>query len=371
MGAATAWQLARQGHEVTLIEAYDIGHKYGSSHGSSRIYRRAYADPLYVRLTGEARELWQELERDTGTQLLRLTGGLDFGASRDPEGIADILAAAAVPHELLTAAEATERWPQFRFGGPVLHHPDAGTVDADATVAAAVHRAAELGARVLTGVRVTGADIRNDGRVALRSEGPTVVADTVVIASGAWLPRLAAPLGILKPLPPLRVTQQQVFHFRRRDPGATTWPVFVHKDELSLYGLPSGSDGGPLPAFKVAQHDEGTPTTADTRTGTIDPASRDKVTAWVARTLPGLDPTPVAEASCLYTTTPDEDFVLDRTGPFVVVSPCSGHGAKFTPLIGRMAADLALGRTEPHPRFALGRSPRIRNSRQAHAHQAE
>jgi sarcosine oxidase len=354
MGAATAWQLARQGHEVTIVEAYDIGHKYGSSHGSSRIYRRAYADPLYVRLTGEARELWQELEHDTGTQLLCPTGGLDFGAGRDPEGIASLLAAAAVPHELLTAAEATDRWPQFRFDGPVLHHPDAGTVDADATVAAAVRRAAELGARVRTGVRVTGADIREDGRVTLRTDGPTVVADTVVVASGAWLPQLAAPLGISEPLPPLRVTQQQVFHFRRRDPSAN-WPVFVHKDELNLYGLPSGSDGGPLPALKVAQHDEGTPTTADTRTGTIDPASRHKVTEWVERTLPGLDPTPVAEVSCLYTTTPDEDFVLDRTGPFVVVSLCSGHGAKFTPLIGRMAADLALGRTEPHPRFALSR----------------
>lgn len=280
---------------------------------------------------------------------------MDFGASRHPETIADILAAAAVPHELLPAAEATDRWPQFRFDGPVLHQPDAGTIDADATVAAAVRRAADLGARVLTGVRVTGADIRDDGRVELRTDGPTVVADTVVVASGAWLPQLAAPLGILDPLPPLQVTQQQVFHFRRSTPGATAWPVFVHQDRLNLYGLPSGSDGGPLPAYKVAQHDEGTPTTADTRTGNVDPASRDKVTAWVERTLPGLDPTPVAEASCLYTTTPDEDFVLDRTGPFVVVSPCSGHGAKFTPLIGAMAADLALGRAEPHPRFALGR----------------
>lgn len=290
---------------------------------------------------------------------------MDFGAGRDPKGIADILAAAAVPHDLLTAAQAADRWPQFRLDGPVLHHPDAGTVDADATVAAAVRRAAELGARVLTGTRVSGAEIRDDGRVNLRTQDHTLVADTVVVASGAWLPQLAVPLGIPGPLPPLRVTQQQVFHFRRRDPEATTWPVFVHKDELSLYGLPSGSDGGSLPAFKVAQHDEGTPTTADTRTGVVDAASRDKVTAWVERTLPGLDPTPVAEASCLYTTTPDEDFVLDRTGPFVVVSPCSGHGAKFTPLIGAMAADLALGRAEPHPRFALGKS------RRTMAHQAE
>ncbi|WP_326731710.1 FAD-dependent oxidoreductase [Streptomyces phaeochromogenes] len=355
MGAATAWQLARQGHEVTLIEAYDIGHQHGSSHGSSRIYRRAYADPLYVGLTGEARALWHELEDDTGATLLRLTGGLDFGAGRDPRSLYGTLSGSGVPSELLTAAEANGRWPQFRFSGPVLHHPDAGTVDADAAVTATARRAAGLSARVLTGTRVTGAEVLPDGRVSLRTDGgEEVVAETVVVAAGAWLPELADVLGVPVRLPPLHVTQQQVFHFRQHDPAAD-WPVFVHKEQLQIFGLPSGSDGGALPAVKVAQHDEGTPTTAGTRTGRVDPASRAKVTAWVEAVLPGLDPTPVAEASCLYTTTPDEDFVLDRVGPFVLVSPCSGHGAKFAPLIGRMTADLALGRTRAHPRFALDR----------------
>ncbi|MGP3967808.1 FAD-dependent oxidoreductase [Streptomyces sp. 6N223] len=357
MGAATAWRLARDGHETTLIEAFAIGHRRGSSHGTSRIYRRAYADPLYTRLAGQARQLWHELEDDTGAHLLRLTGALDFGAGRDPQGIAANLAEAGVPHELMTASQASERWPQFRFTGPVLHHPDAGTVNADATVAAATRRAAELGARVLSGVRVTGADVLPQGGVVVRTddpETPEVRADAVVVAAGPWLPDLAARLGVPVPLPPLRVTQQQVFHFRQRDPAAR-WPVFVHQERLSLYGLPSGADGGPAPAVKVAQHNAGTPTTARTRSGVVDPVSRDVVTAWVARTLPGLEPAPVAEASCLYTLTPDEDFILDRVGPVVIASPCSGHGAKFTPLIGRIAADLALGRAELHPRFALGR----------------
>ena len=86
MGAATAWELARRGCPVALVEAYDLGHTRGSSHGSSRIFRRAYRDPLYVALTGRARERWRELELelDTGAELLRVTGGLDFGAERDP-----------------------------------------------------------------------------------------------------------------------------------------------------------------------------------------------------------------------------------------------------------------------------------------------
>ncbi|MER6961243.1 N-methyl-L-tryptophan oxidase [Streptomyces sp. NPDC000618] len=351
MGAATAWQLARKGHEVTLIEAYDIVHKHGSSHGSSRIVRRAYADPFYVGLTGQAYEQWRELEHDSSTPLLRTTGGLDMGEDRDPKAIADLLAAAGVPHELLGPEEASERWPYIRITGPVLYHPDAGVVDADQTVAACVRRAIEHGADAIIGARVTSIDVRGDERVLLRTDdGREIVADTVVIAAGAWLPELRLPV----PLPPLEVTQQQVFHFRQRDPSAK-WPTLIWDGALHLYGLPSGSDGGLLPAVKVAEHDRGTPTTARTRDGVVDESSRTRVSGFVRDRLPGLEPDPVAEASCLYTTTPDEDFVLDRHGPFVIASACSGHGAKFAPLIGAMAADLATGRADPHPRFRLDR----------------
>jgi monomeric sarcosine oxidase len=351
MGAATAWQLARRGHEVTLIEAYDIGHKRGSSHGSSRIFRRAYADSLYVDLTGQAYEQWRELEQDSSTPLLRLTGGLDFGAGRDPRKLGRVLGKAAVPHEVLSAQDASERWPYIRFDGPVLYHPGAGVVDADETVVACVRRAIEHGADAWIGVRVTGFDVREKAHLRT-DDGRELTADTVVIAAGAWLPELELPV----PLPQLKVTQQQVFHFRQRE-SSIVWPTLVFKDEtMQTYGLPSGSDGGPLPAVKVAEHDRGTPTTAGTRTGAVDPSSRTRVSDFVRDRLPGLDPDPVAEATCLYTTAPKDDFVLDRHGPLVIVSPCSGQGAKFTPLIGAMAADLATGRAEPDPRFRLDRS---------------
>ncbi|MET9832266.1 FAD-dependent oxidoreductase [Streptomyces sp. NPDC006385] len=353
MGAATAWQLARRGHEVTLIEAYDIGHQHGSSHGSSRIFRRAYADPFYARLTGRAYEQWRELERDASTPLLRMTGGLDLGPDRDAARLADVLAAAGAPYELLGPEAATERWPHIRFTGPALYHPDAGVVDADATVAACVRRATELGAEVVTGRRVEGIDVRGKARVRT-DDGREITANTVVVAAGPWLPGLELPVA----LPPLTVTQQQVFHFRQRDPDLS-WPVLISKDAtMQVFGLPSGTDGGPLPAVKVAEHDRGTPTTARTRSGVVDGASRARIGDFVRDRLPGLDPDPVAEATCLYTTTSDEDFILDRRGPLVIVSPCSGHGAKFTPLIGALAADLATGRTEPHPRFRLDRTAR-------------
>jgi len=154
----------------------------------------------------------------------------------------------------------------------------------------------------------------------------------------------------------LSVTQQQVFHFRHRDPAAA-WPTIVHKAELQIFGMPSGADGGPVPAFKLGQHDGGTPTTAATRDGVIDRACRERIVRHVVDRLPGLDPEPVGETSCLYTTTPDDDFVLDRIGPLVIASPCSGHGAKFAPLMGAMIADLAMGRAEVHPRFTLRNLP--------------
>jgi sarcosine oxidase len=346
-GSATAWQLARRGVSVALVEAFDAGHVHGSSHGTSRIVRRAYADPFWVRLTGRAYDAWAEAEDDTGTALLRTTGGLDTGAARDPEGLARLMAAEGVPHELLAAAEAEARWPGMRFAGPVLFHPEGAVLDADAAVAAWVRRVRELGGAVLERTRVRAVEPDRDG-VVLTTDGPSVAAGSVVVAAGPWLPEL--PLGI--PLPPLTVTQQQVFHFRQRDPAAA-WPTFVHKGALQLFGLPSGADGGPRPAMKVAQHDGGRPTTASTRDGVVDPASRERVVAHVREWLPGLDPEPVAQGSCLYTVTPDEDFVLDRVGPVVVASPCSGHGAKFAALVGAMAADLAQGAGAAEPRFAL------------------
>jgi monomeric sarcosine oxidase len=351
MGAATAWQLARRGVSVALIEAFDPGHVHGSSHGTSRIVRRAYADPFYVGLTGRAFDAWADAESDTGTALLRTTGGIDHGSMRDPVGLAGLMATSGVAHELLDAAEAEARWPGMRFDGPVLFHPEAAVLDADAAVGAWVQRVAALGGHVLGSTRVLSVTPDSAGAV-VTTDGPVIAADSVVVAAGPWLPELAGSLGVPLDLPLLTVTQQQVFHFRQTDPAAA-WPTFVHKGALQLFGLPSGADGGPRPAFKVAQHDGGTPTTASSRDGRIDPVSRERVTRYVEDFLPGLAPEPVAQGSCLYTVTPDEDFVLDRVGPVVIASPCSGHGAKFAPLIGEMAADLAQGKATAHPRFAL------------------
>ncbi|MFC1408023.1 FAD-dependent oxidoreductase [Streptacidiphilus sp. N1-12] len=357
-GAATAWELARRGISTALVEAYRPGHRQGSSHGSSQLYARSSADSLYVELSGQAEACWLELEADAGTRLRHRTGALDFGARRDPVRLAARLGAAGVPHELLAAEEAAERWPQLRFDpGPVLYHPDGGWLDPDATVAACVGRAVAHGAELRTGVRVARIEQLRSGEVALRGPGldaAPVRAELVVVAAGAWLPELGLPVR----LPPLTVTQQQVFHFRRREqPGPRPgWPVFVHRGEQQVLGLPSGADGGTdgvLGAFKLSLLDDGRVTTAGTRSGVVDPASRQAVSGYVRQRLPELDPEPFAAATSLRTSTPGGDFVLDRAGSLVIVSPCSGHGGKYAPLIGRLTADLVLGKAEAPARFAL------------------
>jgi sarcosine oxidase len=178
-------------------------------------------------------------------------------------------------------------------------------------------------------------------------------APVVVVAAGAWLEPL---LGGQVRLPPLVVTQQQAFHFAPLAPAggrAQPWPVFIWHDEVAVYGLPAGRDGEVPGAIKVGEHGRGTVTTGDERDGIVSPAARQRVRAFVRDRLRGLDPRPAGEVTCLYTSTASEDFILDRQGPFVICSACSGHGAKFAPLTGEAAADLACGGGSPHRRFTL------------------
>ena len=346
-GAATAWALSQRGRSVLVLEQFAAGHARGSSHGSARIVRRAYGDGLYTELTGRAFELWREVELASDEQILRLHGGLDFGPRRDVSAVAAHLAAAHVPHEVLPAAEAQQRWPGMLFEGDVVFHPQAGTMDAARAVDTLL---ALSGAEVRFETPAT--QVRESGEVLL-ADGGIVRADTVVISAGAWVVPL---LGPVVALPPLRVTQQQIFHFPRRNTDQPPWPSVIHEStSAAVYHLAGGRDGGAGDDRKIGEHDGGSSTTADERTAIIDEGSRRRVTDYVRRWLPGLSPEPRGEASCLYTETPSEDFLIDRVGRLVVCSPCSGHGAKFAPLIGELVAGLVDGSGTVPERFRLAR----------------
>ncbi|WP_244927656.1 FAD-dependent oxidoreductase [Nocardioides sp. W7] len=348
-GTAAARELAARGHSVLLLEQHTVGHVHGSSHGSSRIYRRAYLDPFYVDLTGRAADEWDRLEAEAGVALRTRTGGLDTGTART-RGVLDLLTASGMPVELLSAGEIAERWPGIALAGEAAFHPEAGHLDADATVRACVGLALAHGADLHEQTALTRLEPVADG-VVVHTAGGSARAATVVVAAGAWLPELLGGLGVSPELPPLWVKQQELFHFAHRDPAAR-WPTLVDKHEVELYALGSGRDGGPAPSYKIGQFDSESLTTASTRDGVIDDRPRRVVTSYVEQHLPGLVPDPTEEATCLFTMTGDGDFVLDRVGPVVIASPCSGHGAKFAPLLGVLLADLVAG-AAPEPRFAF------------------
>jgi sarcosine oxidase len=353
-GAATAWTLAARGENVTLLERTAPASHDGSSHGSARIFRYAYPDEFYTRMVIESKALWDELDRASGLELISPFGAVDYGSGRQPELLARVLADTGVEHELLSAADARSRWPQMNFDTPVLWHPGAGVIDAETSVHAMVDLAVRHGARLRTGWDVTGVAKTATGYRLTSAAGEELTAGNVIVSAGGWLPqllgKLSLPAGFLARLPEITVRQEQAFHFRYR--GQEQWPTFIHKSaDIQTYGLPGGRDAG-FAGQKVAEYNGGKvmPSAAH-QTGTVDPANRGRVVDYVRKYLPGLDPEPYAETTCLFTNTPNEDFLIDRADGLTILSPCSGHGAKFAPLIGQWAADLATGAGNVPERF--------------------
>ena len=345
MGAASAWSLVRRGWSVVMLEQFEPAHTRGSSHGGSRIFRLAYPDPFWIELARAARDGWRELEADCGAELLVTTGSVDHGAPAGVQAIESALVAAGVPFDVLDPEEAQRRWPGMRFDGPVCHQPDGGRVASRARAAShdrrvrtarwcgALERAGPGASRTRASASVSSPTTRPTTRRS-RSSPPARGSEPLLA------PRVS--------LPPLVVTQESAFHFAPREP--LPWPSFIHHGAAARYGLETPGEG-----VKVAEHHTGPVVTRfDARLRRRPGCARARRRASSQRWFPGLGPEPVSEVTCLYTNTATEDFVLDRVGPIVVVSACSGHGFKFAPLIGRMAADLADG-AAPVTRFALPR----------------
>ncbi|MBT1665506.1 FAD-dependent oxidoreductase [Curtobacterium flaccumfaciens] len=353
VGAATAYALTARGERVLLVEQHARGHDLGSSHGATRIFRQGYADPEYVALTTRALALWEALEAAAGEELIVRTGAVDHGRPEVVDAIASALADADIPHESLTPDQAAARWPGIAFEGHILTHPSAGRIRSDRTIEVFLTLAEGTGlADLRFDTRVTGLEDHGDDVTVTLSDGSAVRAASVVAAVGSWAPTLVGGLlaGRGAGLPAIRVTQEQPAHFPSHLPDAA-WPSFVHwADGDDVYGLLTPGEG-----VKVGFHGTGPVVDPDHRDFVPVPAEAERLQAYVARYVPGVDATKPTFISCLYDNSPDEDFVIDRVGPLTVATGFSGHGFKFAPLLGEMLADLAMGGV-PHPRFALPES---------------
>lgn len=355
IGSATAWQLAERGHRVVLFEQYAAGHARGASHGSSRIFRYSYPLVEYVALAGRAARLWRRLERLDGQRFYVRTGAVDHGDPATVQRLAAVLLQTGVEHAVLTPEQAAIRWPGLRFDGMVVHHPDSGRLHADQAVAALQRRARVEGAQTWFHTPAVGLREAPSGVRVLTASG-SIRFDQVVVAAGAWTAQLLAAVpAVGRRLPPLITTQEQPAHFA---PWETPygWPSFLHHPGLGhtgsgVYGLAS-PDG-----VKVGEHGTGPQTTPEHRDFQPDPAGIARLTDYAARWIPGVDPSSATATTCLYTSTPDGHFVIDRSGPITVAAGFSGHGFKFAPAIGELVAGLVDGTADPPGLFRLRAAP--------------
>ncbi|GAA1700888.1 N-methyl-L-tryptophan oxidase [Fodinicola feengrottensis] len=355
MGSAAAYQLARRGQRVLGLERYGPAHNRGSSHGGSRITRQAYfEDPAYVPLLLRATQMWESIEKESGRRIFYRTGGVMIGRpdSLTVSGSRRSAEEWDLPHEMLDAGEIRRRFPTMRPEPDeiALYEANAGLVVPEASVAAHLALAARSGAElhfeepVLSwhagdaGVRVTTAD-------------GVYTADRLVICPGAWAADVLADLGL-----PFRVERQVQFWFRPR--GGTDaflvdrHPIFVWEggEGRQFYGF--GVHHREQPGVKVAFFRGGATCTPETIDRTVRPEEVAAMAAFVGRHIPDLPGEFLRAATCMYTNTPDEHFVISvhPAHPQVVVA-CgfSGHGFKFVPVVGEILADLSIDGATRHP----------------------
>ncbi|MCP3801489.1 N-methyl-L-tryptophan oxidase [Allokutzneria sp. A3M-2-11 16] len=354
MGSAAAHHLANRGARVLGLEKFGPAHSNGSSHGGSRIIRQSYfEDPAYVPLLLRAYELWEKLERDTGRDVLSMTGGVMVGPPSSKTVAGSLLSAQEwdLPHEMLDAAELRKRFPTLNPlpGEVALYERRAGFVRPEETVRAHLQLAAAQ------------ADIRFEEpmlRFESTSDGVRVItakgsyeAGELVICPGAWAPELLADLGV-----PFAIERQIQYWFEPAG-GVEQFdfghhPIYIWEDAagVQVYGFPAHD--GPSGGAKVAFFRKGVLCTPETIDRTVHQEEIDAMAGHMAACIPNLPGRFLRAATCMYTTTPDEHFVIARhPGHERVTVACgfSGHGFKFVPVVGEILADLALtGRTE-HP----------------------
>ncbi|WP_164478430.1 N-methyl-L-tryptophan oxidase [Mycolicibacterium stellerae] len=343
LGSSTAWHAASRGLRVVGLEAFEFGHDRGASHDTSRIIRHSYHTPAYVALTFGAYDDWARLEDQTGEHFVTVTGGLDLyphDAAIPAADYTSSMDAHDIAYDVLDADAVGERWPAFDLpdGTIAIHQARTGIVPAARGTAAMARRATELGAVLHYNTRVEALVPRADG-VDLITADNVISAGCVVVTADAWTADLLAPLGVDLPL---TVTEEQVTYFAPGRPAEFSpdvFPVWIWMDEPSYYGFPTyGED-----TIKAAQDCGGPIVTGDDRSGAPDEVMRERLSGFMRRVVPRCGP-PVRSKRCLYTLTPDRDFVIDRLPghPSVTVGLGAGHGFKFAALFGRLLTDVAV-----------------------------
>jgi sarcosine oxidase len=352
MGSAAAYHLGTRGLRVLGLEKFGPAHSRGASHGGSRITRQSYFEgPDYVPLLLRAYELWHELAALSGRDVIRLTGGVMVGRpdSRTVSGSRRSAEQWGLPHRMLSAADIRRRFPTMRPEPDevALYEDNAGFVRPEETVAAHLSLAAadlHFDEPMLS--------YESDGRgVRVTTGNGVYTAGQLVVTPGPWAPQLLADLGVR-----FAIERQVQFWFQPTG-GVMPFlpqhhPIYIWEDAqgTQVYGFPAidGPDGG----AKIAFFRRGAPTTPEGLDTDVHDEEIRAMAAAAASHLPDLPGRFLRGEPCLYSTTPDEHFVIARHPAHETVTVAagfSGHGFKFVPVIGEILADLAMTGTTKHP----------------------
>jgi sarcosine oxidase len=360
MGSASTFHLANAGVRVLALEQFGLAHGNGSSHGKSRVTRAAYAeDPSYVPLVKRATELYFELAEASGLRTISINGGLMVGRP-DCAIVAGPTASAKVhslPYKLMSRREIMDTYPIFVPSEDEVGFFDdgAGIVFPENCINAHADLAVKKGAEVHLDERVLG--WKTDGDVVrVRTAKEEYEAEKLILTAGSWTKGLITDYAL-----PVTMERQVVFWFEpersRALYSSEKMPVFgwLYPDGRNYYGIPDLGDG-----VKAAIHHEGETTTPDTMRKAVDERDEAVVRKFLHDHIPGLDRPARSSVSCIYTNTADRDFIVDfhpSHENVLIVSPCSGHGFKFTSSIGEAVSELVT-RGDSHldlSRFSLTR----------------
>lgn len=342
-GSSALYHLSKTGKKVAGIDRYTPPHVHGSSHGQSRIIRQAYHEsPFYVPLVQAAYPLWEELERETGKTLLTRTGGLLLGREDSSIIKGGRLSAEthAVGYEYLNPSDLRRRFPAFRSGQDTVGvwEKDAGILFPEASIQAWLAGAAANKASIFCNERVL-AIVPGKAAVEVTSDKGRYTATKVIVSAGAWLGTLLPELQL-----PLTIERQVVCWFRDKGNRAhflpQNMPVYIWEygpDKL-FYGFPDMGEG-----IKIGFHHGGRHIRPEELRQDASAAEIGEIEEIAARYL-DIEPVFHASSVCLYTNTPDEHFIIDAypgSENILIASPCSGHGFKFSSVIGKILSELA------------------------------
>ncbi|WP_332633978.1 N-methyl-L-tryptophan oxidase [Halalkalibacter flavus] len=357
MGSTAAYQLAKRGQRVLGLEQFGPAHDQGSSHGGSRIIRQSYfEDPAYVPLLLRAYELWDEIERESGEEILTVTGGLMMGPpdSLTVSGSIESAKQWNLAYEVLEANDIRRRFPLFNPSDNTLalYEAKAGFVRPELSVYSHLLQAEKHGAdlRFFEAVQSWEAHPSGEGVRVVTANG-TYEAGKIIISAGAWAPQLLNDLGVslqverhiqmfFEPtggIEPFRVGKQPIY-------------IWEAEDNVQLYGFPSSALGAE--GAKVAFFRKGKPCTPDSIDRNVYDDEVEMMRSYLAQGIPKLNGRFLQGKTCMYTNTPDEHFVISAhpAHPQVTVAAgFSGHGFKFASVVGEVLADLVINGQTSHP----------------------